>query len=57
MNRKPLSSPLPEAFLPLETIDQIPELSMVSPEFRSSRCIIFILPASMPVNEYDMVEP
>jgi len=36
MNLKPLSPPLPAVFLPLDTIDQIPELSTVSPEFPNS---------------------
>jgi len=34
MNPKTSSSPLPEAFLLLDSIGQIPELSMVSPELR-----------------------
>ena len=33
MNPKPSSSPLPGAFLPMDRIGQIQELSMVSPEF------------------------
>jgi hypothetical protein len=34
MNSKPSSSPLPEAFLPLDMIDLILEFSMVSPELK-----------------------